>query len=315
MKRIDAAIGFEIVYAINSKFERLYAVGCETGFKLGDTTAVGSMFCEFNNLYTDGCTIGVDSHSSQYFNNNRFNNGFISGDQYAMKLNVTGGYGAVGNAFNNVEFKSESGRGIQLTSCQNTAFNSCYMECGGNVIRMTNYCSIALNGCTFGMYKTDNTFGDRNMVYSEGGAAMVIDNGLIFMTENYADVFFFGTANDAVYQNITVIKEIRKNGAASGFAFFAKAVKELASKAEEQVVLSGTVNVGAGETISVPFTYATPFSKIPDVTVATLRGAAGVEKGLHYCFTERLATGCKLSLTNEGTATRSVSFSVYAKVL
>lgn len=312
---MDAAVGFEIVYAINSKFERLYAVNCETGFKLGNSAAVGSMFCEFNNLYTQGCKIGVDSHSSQYFNNNRFNNGFIAGDEYAMKLAVTGGYGAVGNVFNNVEFRSVNGRGIQLTSCQNTVFNSCYMECGGNVLRMTNHCTIALNNCTYGIYKTSNTFADQNMIYAEGGGMITIDNGVVFLTENYANRYFFGAANEAIYQNITVIKPITKNGSASGFAFFSKPVKEAAYKMDEQNTLTGTVSVEAGASIEIPYTWDTPFASIPTVHVATLRGAAGVERGLHYCFSERLATGGKISLTNTGTAERSVSFSVYAKIL
>ena len=114
----NADIGFEINYAINSKFERLYASGCNIGFKLGDKSAVGSMFCEFNNLYTDKCKVGIESHSMEYFNNNRFNNGFIQGEDYAMKLQVDGGFGAVGNVFNNVEFRSAAGRGIILTSIQ-----------------------------------------------------------------------------------------------------------------------------------------------------------------------------------------------------
>ena len=312
---MNADIGYEIVYAINSKYERLYAVNCVTGFKLGDPAAVGSMFCEFNNLYTDGCTIGVDAHSSQYFNNNRFNNGFIAGEQYAMKMAVTGGYGAVGNVFNNVEFRSIEGRGIQLTSCQNTAFNSCYMECGGNVLRMKNHCTIGLNNCTYGIYKTTNTFGDQNMIYAEGGGMITIDNGIIFLTDNYANRYFFGAANEAIHQNIIVLKPIFKNGSASGFDFFQKPVKESAYKTEEQNALTGTVTVEAGASIEVPYTWATPFTSIPTVHVATLRGAAGVERGLHYCFSERLATGGKISLTNAGTASRSVSFSVYAKIL
>lgn len=311
----DAAVGFEIVYAINSKFERLYAVNCATGFKLGDPSAVGSMFCEFNNLYTQGCTIGVDAHSSQYFNNNRFNNGFLQGEEYAMKMAVTGGYGAVGNVFNNVEFRSQQGRGIRLESCLNTAFNSCYMECGGNVLRMADYCTIALTGCTYGIYKTDNSFNDQNMIYAEGGGRITINDGVVFLTDNYAGRHFFGAANEAIYQNIAVLKPIAKNGSAAGFDFFEKPVKETAYKAEEQSALTGTVTVPAESSIEVPYTFGTPFSKIPDVHVATMRGAAGAERGLQYAFSERLATGGKISVTNTSTGQRSVSFSVYAKVL
>lgn len=312
---MDAAVGYEIVYAINSKYERLYAVNCVTGFKLGDPAAVGSMFCEFNNLYTQSCKIGIDSHSSQYFNNNRFNNGYIYGEECAMKLAVTGGYGAVGNVFNNVEFRSDLGRGIQLTSCQNTVFNSCYMECGGNVLRMTNYCTIALNGCTYGLYKAENTFEDHHVIYAAGGGVITIDNGVVFLTDEYENIYFFGTANNAIYENITVLKSIRKEGNASGFAFFAQAVKEYAYKPEEQTALTGTVNVPADSTVSVDYTFATPFSKIPDVHIATLRGASGAERGIQHSFSERLATGGKLSVTNTSTGARSVSFSIYAKIL
>lgn len=310
-----AAVGFEIVYAINSRFERLYANNCAVGFNIGKPDAVGCMFCEFNNLYTAGCAVAVEVNSSQYFNNNRFNNGFLHGSDYAMAMRVTGGYGAVGNVFNNVEFRSEQGRGILLTSCVNTVFNSCYMECGGNVVRMKNTCSITLNNCTYGSYKPGNTNADLNMIYAEGGGIVTVNNGVVFLTDNYNSRYFFGAANSAIYDNITVLASIKKNGTASGFAFFEKRVKETAVKPEEQVTLTGTVTVAAGATISVPYTFATPFSAIPGVIFATLRGAAGTERGLHYCFSERLATGGTISLTNTSTGARSVSFSVYAKIL
>lgn len=310
-----AAVGFEILYAINSGFERLYAVDCNLGFQIGNNLTVGSMFCEFNNLYTSGCNVAIDVNSGEWFNNNRFNNGFLEGSEYAMKMAVTGGYGAIGNVFNNVEFRSKTGRGIILTSCLNTVFNSCYMECAGNVVRMTNYCSIALDNCTFGSHNTGNASGDINMVYAEGGGNVTIDGGIVFLTDQYNDRYFFGCANEAVYQNVTVKKSIQKNGSASGFAFFEKPVKEMATKPEEQVTLTGTVTVAAGETKEVPYTFATPFSAIPGVMSVTIRGAAGVEKGLSFCVSERLATGGKISLSNEGSAARSVSFSVYAKIL
>lgn len=310
-----ANVGYEIIYAVNSKFERLYAVDCGTGFKLGDPSAVGSMFCEFNNIYTQRCTVGVNAHSAEYFNNNRFNNGYLSGTQHAMMMAVTGGYGAVGNVFNNVEFRSSIGRGIQLNSCLNTAFNSCYMECGGNAIHLENYCTVALNGCTFGSFLEENMYSDPNMIYAAGGGMITIDNGVVFLSEAYANRYFFGAANEAVYQNITVLKPIVKNGSATGFNFFAKSVKEAAMKQEEQNALTGTVVIPKGITISVPYTFATPFSRIPDVHIATLRGAAGAEIGINHCFSERLATGGKLSVTNRSDADRSVSFSVYAKCL
>lgn len=234
----NALIGYEINYAINSKFERLYADGCDIAYKFGDSSSVGSMFCEFNNLYTKDCRVGIESNSNEYFNNNRFNNGFIQGSDYAMKLAVIGGYGAVGNVFNNVEFKSANGRGIILTSVVNAVFNSCYFECGGNAIRTTNYCTYTLNNCTYGLFKANNTNGDVNVVYSEGGVAFSIDNGVIFLTSEYENKYFYGTANNDTYANITLTKSIYKNGSASGFNFFAASIKEIQYKQEETTALT-----------------------------------------------------------------------------
>ena len=310
-----AAVGFEIVYAINSKFERLYATNCATGYKIGTPQAVGCMFCEFNNLYTVKCAVAVKVDSAQYFNNNRFNNGFLSGTDHAMEMKVTGGYGAVGNVFNNVEFQSAQGRGIVLTSCVNTVFNNCYMECGGNVIRMKNTCSITLNNCVYGSYKTGNKYGDANMVYAEGGGVLAVNNGVVFLTDNYKDRYFFGAANKDIYANITVVNSIKKNGTASGFAFFENRVNESAMKQEEQVITTGTVTVPAKSSVEVPFTYATPFSAIPNVTFATMRGEHKIAMGMSYAFSERLTTGGKITVSNDTDIDKSVSFSIYAKII
>lgn len=303
-----AAIGFEIVYTINSKYERLYAVECGTGFKIGDPEAVGCMFCEFNNLYTQNCSIGVDAHSKSYMNNNRFNNGFLHGTSYAMKLAVDGGYGAVGNVFNNVEFRSDSGRGIALTSCINTVFNSCYFECGGNVLRMTDYCSVYLNNGSYAIYDSSNAFSDLNVIYSEGGGRITINGGTVFLTDEYADLYFFGAGNDAIYANIQIVKEIEKIGSASGFAFF-----EQATKFAEQVVNTATFVIPANDTLEFEYMYAQPFLAVPQFVGVTMRGATGAEKGLSYVLSERTATGGKISVTNDSTGDRSVSFSIWAK--
>src|SRR5690606_40913441 len=119
IKVMNAKVGFEFNYVINSQFNNLYAEDCDTGFKLGSPTAVGSMFCEFNNFWTTRCRIGIMSQSKEYFNNNVFNNGYIQGDEKAMHLEVMGGYGGVNNGFNNVEFKSDLGRGVRLRNKQN----------------------------------------------------------------------------------------------------------------------------------------------------------------------------------------------------
>lgn len=303
-----AAVGFEIVYAINSKFERLYAANCATGFKIGDPAAVGCMFCEFNNLYTSNCEIGIDSHSYQYMNNNRFNNGFLQGNQYAMKLRVDGGYGAVGNVFNNVEFRSTAGRGIVLTSCINTVFNSCYFECGANAIRTTNFCTLTLNNGTYASFKAANDFDDKSVMFAEGGGAPTFNGGVVFLTEEYENIYFFDVTLKTIFQNIKVIKDIVKSGGAAGFDFF-----EFSLYDHAETVLTGTVHVPAGESVTVDFAYDKPFQSIPAVITATMRGEAGSERGLSFGFVERTAEGGKLSITNTSTGQRSVSFSIYAK--
>lgn len=311
VKNADTA--FEIVYAINSKFERLYAVDCNLGFQLGSPDSVGSMFCEFNNLYTNNCRKGVAVNSDQYFNNNRFNNGFLQGSEVAMTMEVIGGYGAIDNVFNNVEFRSEKGRGIELTSALNTDFNNCYFECGGNVLRTNNYCTVTMYNCIYGSFTFDNTNVDVNMVYSVGGSAFTFNGGTIFLSENYVGKYFFGTGNEAVYQNVTVDRAIRKNGSASGFDFFAQSVKTTLYQAEEQVTLTGTVTVEGNSSLEVPFTYSKAFTSVPTVVLYTMRGSSGA--GLTTIVTERTATGGTLKVHNSTSSAISVSFSVYAKLI
>ena len=303
-----AEVGFEIVYAINSKYERLYAVNCGTGYKIGDPAAVGCMFCEFNNLYTQNCEIGIESHSSTYMNNNRFNNGYIKGTDYAMRLSVIGGYGAVGNVFNNVEFRSETGRGVELQSCINTVFNSCYFECGGNALRLLNYCSVALNNGTYAIYNPANTFRDLDVIHTVGGGDIAINGGTVFLTENYFGVTFLGVENAAILQNVKEISKIHKNGSATGFRFYPAAIHD-----HEQAFTTATIDVPANGAAVLEFTYETPFAAVPQIVSVTMRGAAGAEKGLSYLLAERTATGGKISITNDSTGLRSVSFSVYAK--
>ena len=303
-----ADTAFEIVYAINSKFERLYAVDCNTGFQIGSVDAVGCMFCEFNNLYTSGCDIGVNVRSKDYMNNNRFNNGYIQGETAAMRMRVDGGYGAVGNAFNNVEFKSALGRGIELYSCLNTVFNSCYFECGGNAIRLENYCTLTLNNGTYAMFKAANKNGDVSTLRAGNAGALTINGGVVFLSDDYINHRFFTAAMTAVYRNIAVVKSIAKNGSAEGFVFF-----DTALLLHEQVVTTGTVNVPADGTATVDFTYPVPFYSTPLIMVVTMRGAEGAERGLSYLLSERTAEGGTISVSNTSTGARSVSFSVYAR--
>lgn len=306
----NAAVGFEIIYALNSKFERLYAVECGTGFKIGNPAAVGCMFCEFNNLYTQGCEYGVVLDSNEYANDNRFNNGFIDGAAVAFQMKVTGGYGAVGNVFNNVEFHSETGRGVILDSAINTVFNSCYFECGGNAVRLLDYCTIALSDCTFATFKKGNNNADLNSVYAQGGGAVKVDGGVVFLNAEYDDSIFFGYTNRAIHDNITITRGIAKNGAAVNFEFFDTMVK-----GEEQVSVSNTVTVPAGGTVETEIPFAKPHTGIPAVSIVTMRGTKENAPQVTYTVADRTADGIKIATYNGGTGVRYVSYSVLTKTV
>ena len=222
----DADIGFEFNYVINSNFSNLYARRCDTGFKLGDPTAVGSMFNHFNNFYTADCRVGIYSHSKGYMNNNTFNNGFIQGDEYAMYLYCEGGYGAVNNTFNNVEIKSSLGRGVVMRSNSNTNFNNCYFEVGGHAVYAENFCGCNLIDSVYAVHKADNTNGDNSFVHFATGGNAKVDGGVIFLNESNTDGYFLTADNPAVHQNITEIKAPRlsNKSVAPGFEFYAEPV-------------------------------------------------------------------------------------------
>lgn len=305
-----ASVGFEIVYALNSKFERLYAVDCGTGFKIGDPAAVGCMFCEFNNLYTRNCDYGVVLDSMEFCNDNRFNNGFIDANIKAFQMKVSGGYGAVGNVFNNVEFRSASGRGIEMYAAVNTVFNSCYFECGGNAVRLLNYCTIALENCTFASFKKSNANADTNIVYAQSGGALKIDGGVVFLGVEYDEMTFFGYTTKAIHDNITITRNTAKNGTAANFQFF-----DTMTKGEEQNTVSGTVTVNPGETVETELIYAKPHTGIPGVFIVTPRGTKENAAQVTFVVSDRRADGCKIATYNGGTAARYVSYSVLTKTV
>ena len=264
----NALIGFEINYVINSVFSNLYVRLSDTGFKMGDVTAVGSMFNHFNNFYTVDCRIGIESHSKSYFNNNTFNNGFISGDEYAIKINVSGGYGAVNNTFNNVEIKSTLGRGIILESNSNTNFNNCYFEVGGNAIRTLNFCAFNLTDCVYGVFKAENTNGDTSVVFAENGVYVKVDGGVIFLNEGNTNGLFYDATLEATHQNIYQYKAIRRSGisTAPGFQMYASKINQVVYQRDLNDVvrerdLNDVVRVnqikGFVDTVIDPFSFDT----------------------------------------------------------
>jgi hypothetical protein len=320
IKVMNARIGFNFDYVISSKFERLYAEDCDTGFKLGDLTKVGSMFCEFNQLWTQGCRIGAIVQSSDYFNNNVFNNGYIQGSEKAFHLQVDGGYGAVNNVFNNVEFKSEFGRGIILDNAPNTVFNNPYFECGGNAVKTDRFSPFVLNAPVFGLFKKTNTFGDVNLIHSNNSFRMRLNGGIIFFTGEYDNITFYGTNNPDTHLNITVDGFPVKVGTVTGFKWFNPAnehdVVETAKHEMEQTVNTDTVTVQPNGYVDVPFTYATVFPKIPEVCVVTPRGANYQGNTLSWILFEKLATGGQIRVyNNSGTTARTLNFNVYAKII
>lgn len=203
----DALVGLELNYVINSKYENIYVKNSDIAYKLGDKNSVGSMFNEFNNLYTRGCRIGIESDSKEFFNNNVFNNGYIQGTDYAAKISVTGGYGAVNNTFNNVEFRSPMGRGLILHRSPNTILNNCYLEVGGNAVRVGVNSSVVLKDCVYGMFESENTNGDEDLVFFEENASFSdIDGGRIFLNPQYEGKYFLGATSKEQYWKVNVIK-------------------------------------------------------------------------------------------------------------
>jgi hypothetical protein len=132
-------------------------------------------------------------------------------------MEVQGGYGAVNNTFNNVEFKSANGRGLVVKNCTNTILNNPYFECGGNAIRVLSFSTFVLNNPIFSLYKKANTNGDQKIIYSESGLKYDLNGGTIFLTSEYEGITFYGSAISDTLLNINVFREPTKNGAANGF--------------------------------------------------------------------------------------------------
>jgi hypothetical protein len=312
----NATTGFEFIYVINSTFERLYAKSCVTGFQIGNSASVGAMFCSFNHFWTDSCQYGLTVYSKDYFNNNEFYNGFLQGDVYGASVKVDGGYGAVGLTFNNVEFKSALGRGIILDSVVNTAFNNCYFETGGNAVRFNSYCDISLNDCTYGVSKKANSYGDNSFVYVPSGGRISLDGGIVFLSSENDDTYFYQTGNDATYANVDLKSNISLNGTANNFVKWAKAVNEIKYKTEEQVKSSSSQVVPFGGYKDFTIVWDTPFTAIPDFCTYTLVGNNYDGNNISSIRYENLKEQMSVRVYNNSPNTdRTVTVRGYAKRL
>ena len=309
----NALVGFEINYVINSHFLKLYARDCDTAYKMGDLTSVGSMFNKFENFMTGGCRVGVMSQSKEFFNNNEFKNGYIQGNEVAFHMEVSGGYGAINNVFNQVELKSEFGRGLVLQNVTNLVMNNPYFECGGNAIRALDYCTITLNEPVFGMFKAANTNADTSFLFAEGGIRLKINGSTLILTSENDNTYLYDAVDATTYQNIYLENQITKIGSAVNFNLFKQPVNEAAYQKEEQAVTTSTITINAGTTTDVTFTYPEVFSRVPDVVSPTMRGVSG--SGVDWVVSERLATGGTITVHNNSAAAKSLSFSIYAKIL
>lgn len=312
---VGAQIGFEINYAINSKFERLFAQDCDTGYKFGDITSVGSMFCEFNNLYTVNTRIGAIIQTKEHFNNNRFNNGFIYGTEKAFHLEVIGGFGAVNNVFNNVEFRSPLGRGIVLKNVKNTIFNNPYFECGGNAIRTLDFCDIYLKEPIFALFRAVNTNSDKSLIFAEGGFRMNVNGGTIFLSSENNNTSLYDAIDSSTLLNITKTAPIKQEGTATNFVEFKGRIKEIGYKQEKQAVTTATLTVEPNTTQTVDFTFPTPFSKSPDYYSVVMRGSSGQESNVQFLLVTITATGGQISVRNNSSGVRSLAFRVSAELL
>ena len=223
----DALVGFEINRAIHSKFESLAAASCEIGFKIGDSAYEGCEYTEFNHIITDNCRIGVEATSSSLFQNNKFSNSYLNASTLCMHLQgiVNDLNGNYHNVFENVTFKTQYGRGIELYICRDVTFTNCLFECGGNAIRCMQYSTISVNNCCFKGFAKENVNDDINIIYCVGTFNLHLNHGSVYVTSEHNDIYFYGTDTETSYGNITVSKPyIAHGGGNSNFKDFANPV-------------------------------------------------------------------------------------------
>lgn len=216
----DALVGFEINRAIHSKFESLVSASCEIGFKIGDGSYNGCEYTEFNHIITDNCRIGVECTTSSLFQHNKFSNSYLNASTLCMHLQglVNDLNGNYHNVFENVTFKTQYGRGIELYICRDVTFTNCLFECGGNAIRCMQYSTINVDNCCFKGFAKENVNNDINIIYCVGTFNLHLHHGSIYVTNEHNDTYFYGTDTDSSHGNITVSKPYVAHGG-SGINF------------------------------------------------------------------------------------------------
>src|SRR5699024_5579509 len=129
------------------------------------------------------------------------------------KFSVSGGYGGVTNVFHNVEFRSPKGRGIILERMMNTALNHCYLEVGGYNVHLKKISSVNLNGCIYGLFQSDNTHGDKSLIYLDEHASFsTIHGGRVYLNSNYNNVSLVSKHSSVSHTRLLITNNVKVTG-------------------------------------------------------------------------------------------------------
>lgn len=205
----NADVCVKTTYTVNCEFSDLTFKNSRVGFEFGDINIIGGLFNTFNNIFTNNITdYGLIIKGKTWVNNNVFNNCYFNGKKAGAIVDCNGGYGAINNVFNSVEFASDyedgstlvGGRGILLSRALNTIFNNCYFETHSACAYVDLASSATFNDCVFGTFVNSNINNDDALIIGTSTAKQItINGGSLFLS------------NISTQQNTTFIKHIIQN--------------------------------------------------------------------------------------------------------
>jgi hypothetical protein len=183
----NADVGLDIGTAFNCEFESIYFYDCNLPIQNGHNDISGPLFCTWINIYTDPttCLHSMVIEGLQHNNNNQFINCAFYSIDWAIKINVDNGLGAVNNYFQLCEINSANSHGVDLGIQRNTKFENCYLECKSSPIVINGAgANLVLNDCVYGNLKNNNAQGYDSFIRFNAACTVKINGGWVYLPQS-----------------------------------------------------------------------------------------------------------------------------------
>lgn len=199
---INSGAGLKLRYGVHCDIANITITDSVLGLVVGDEAFVGCLFTTFSNIRAEVTDTALIMRGSSWCNANTFNTSLFKGNLKAADIHVKGGYGAINNVFNNVEFTGPA-KGIVMGNVAGMSMYSCYFE--------SKDCSIETDGAVTDLLLDHCVYGSVRNDLSSGGIYIWHNTDTYSLDVKVNGGKLFSDENQPHYKNLKFIDSVAVN--------------------------------------------------------------------------------------------------------